>query len=490
MKFDVFCGPSYRSQAITADAERCMNWYPEIMESPGAKSKVTLYPTPGINPVVTLPDFPVRGMFNEHTYSGGGGTEYIWVVSGSTIYAINITGTYGVQGLVTTSTQPAQFASSGATGGQLMILSGGTASIIDLVTTGTVAGTVSLSAQTCGYLSNRFLALDSATGTLKMSDILDGLTWSAGNFVKRSAAGDPWQAMAVAHGQIWLFGAKTGEVWYDAGLSPQPFQMVPNSLFQSGIAAIYSVAEVANSLMWLGANANGNAIVWREQGYVPQRVSTHPVELAIQGYSTISDAVAYAYQDQGHSFYVLNFPAAGHTWVYDETTGLWHERGYWNSNTMAYESLRYHTSAFAFGNYGGLGGHFVGDRITGNIYQIGPLAQADVNITTGPRRERISPVISDENKTLFHSQLVVDLQPGLQGFNVADPQAMLQWSDDSGQTWSNEHWASAGPVGQYAKRIVWRRLGRSRNRVYKLVADDAYPWRIVNAYVEAEEGTS
>ena len=108
------------------------------------------------------------------------------------------------------------------------------------------------------------------------------------------------------------------------------------------------------------------------------------------------------------------------------------------------------------------------------------------------RRLRISPVLSDENKWLFHSQLNLDIQPGLgtatgQG---QTPQAMLQWSNDGGQTWGNEHWRSAGAQGAFSTRIIWRKLGRARNRVYQLVATDPIPWRLVNAYVELEEGTS
>jgi hypothetical protein len=475
----VFVGPSYRSQAITADAERTVNWYPEVLESAGAKTPAALYPTPGVQLLFTLADFPVRGMVQENIYAGGTATSYIWIVSGATLYQ----GTTA-RGLVTGNTGPSTFTSSGATGLQLMNLSGGVATIVDL-TTGLITGTVSLSSQTCGYLSNRFLALNAATGALGMSNILDGMTWDAGNVVKRSAAGDPWQAMAVFNSQIWLLGAKTGEAWYDAGTSPQPFQMVPNSLFHMGISAIYSLCICADGLMWLGANESGQAIIWRATNYLPQRISNHYVERKIQSYATISDAVAYAYQEQGHTFYVLNFPTAGATWVWDVLTNVWHERGYWNADTMAYESSRTHTSTFASGV------HYVGDRVTGAVYQ----SSVDLPLDVGNmplRRLRIAPVLSDENQWLFHSQLNLDIQPGLgtatgQGQR---PQAMLQWSNDGGQTWGNEHWRSAGAQGAFSTRIIWRKLGRARNRVYQLVATDPIPWRLVNAYVKLEEGTS
>ena len=166
--------PVIRSQAITADAERTVNWYPEVLESAGAKTQAALYPTPGVQAYTTLTDFPVRGMFQQDTYIAGVPNSLVWVVSGSTLYVVNSSAGNAIIGLVTASSLPATFASSGATGTELMVLSGGTATIVDL-TAGGIGSTSALAAQTCGYLSNRFLALDASTGTLKMSNILDGI---------------------------------------------------------------------------------------------------------------------------------------------------------------------------------------------------------------------------------------------------------------------------------------------------------------------------
>jgi hypothetical protein len=67
-------------------------------------------------------------------------------------------------------------------------------------------------------------------------------------------------------------------------------------------------------------------IVYRANGYTAQRISTHAVEWQIQQYGNLSDAIAYTYQQDGHSFYVLIFPSANTTWVFDVATSLWHER--------------------------------------------------------------------------------------------------------------------------------------------------------------------
>lgn len=50
----------------------------------------------------------------------------------------------------------------------------------------------------------------------------------------------------------------------------------------------------------------------------------------------------------------------------------------------------------------------------------------------------------------------------------------LQWSDDGGHTWSNLHELQGSNIGQYKTRFWWRRLGQSRDRVFRVInSDDA-----------------
>lgn len=59
-----------------------------------------------------------------------------------------------------------------------------------------------------------------------------------------------------------------------------------------------------------------------------------------------------------------------------------------------------------------------------------------------------------------------------------DPQAMLDWSDDDMRTWSNELWRSMGRIGEYKKQVVWRRLGMSRKRNYRITIADSVERKI------------
>ena len=100
------------------------------------------------------------------------------------------------------------------------------------------------------------------------------------------------------------------------------------------------------------------------------------------------------------------------------------------------------------------------------------------------RRESWDPVVVNEREFIQHIRVRVDLETGL--VEDLDPQMILVYSDDGGKTWSQERKRSCGEIGEYSKLVDWWRLGVSRNRIYRLVMSDDYPWRIADAYLEAE----
>jgi hypothetical protein len=113
-------------------------------------------------------------------------------------------------------------------------------------------------------------------------------------------------------------------------------------------------------------------------------------------------------------------------------------------------------------------------------------------LTRTIRRLRQSPHLSDEQQWLHYSRLQLDLEAGkgLTSGQGMDPQLMLQWSDDGGRTWSSEHWVGAGQLGQYKWRAIWRRLGRSRNRVFRVVQSDPTKVAWIDAFMELDRGTN
>jgi hypothetical protein len=354
MEYPGFVGPSYTSQSRIASCDRCVNWYPERLESPVGKTRGALYPAPGFELFATLTDSPVRGLhhINGRTFAVGGGK--LFEISNTGVVTERGSGINNLDGTAAT------LHSNGDAGFQVFVCSGSKGYIYDLqdnTFTQVVDG-----ASFGGFLDGFFLALDPGTSTLKISGLEDGSSWDALEVAQRNAGADKWSAMLVSHREIWLFGNATTEVWYNAGASPFPFEKNPGVFIEHGISAPASAAILDNAPIWLGQNADGGAIVYRANGYTPVRVSTHAIEYALSTYSTLADAEAWTYQDQGHSFYVLTFPTARVTWVYDSVTGMWHERGSWDNGRFIEIPVRCH--AWAFGQ------HLVGGRNTGNVYRM------------------------------------------------------------------------------------------------------------------------
>jgi hypothetical protein len=283
----------------------------------------------------------------------------------------------------------------------------------------------------------------------------------------------------VDHGQAWLFGTNSVEVWYNSGATDFPLQRIDGAFNEIGCAATFSVAKMDNSLFWLGSDRRGKGIVYRANGYSGTRVSTHAVEWQIQQYADISDAVAYTYQQDGHSFYVLSFPTANATWVYDVATQAWHERaGFING---AFTRHRSNCQTY-FNNV-----NAVGDYQNGNIYAFDMDKYSDHDrIQKWLRSWRALPTGQNNLKRTTQHTLQLDCETGvgLENGQGSDPQIMMRWSDDGGHTWSNEHLSSMGKIGEYFKRVFWRRLGMTlklRDRVYEISGTDPVKVSIVGA---------
>jgi hypothetical protein len=312
------------------------------------------------------------------------------------------------------------------------------------------------------------------------STLLDPLSIDPLDFA--SAEGDPDHLVSsiTDHSEVWLFGGNSVEVWYNsaAGGAGFPLSRIQGAFNEIGCAATFSVAKLDNGLFWLGADDRGRGIVYRSQGYTGVRISTHAIEWQIQQYGDISDAIAYTYQQDGHAFYVLTFPTAEATWVFDVAAQAWHERASFSNG----EFSRHRSNCQVSFNQEII----VGDYQNGNLYAFDLDVYSD---GTRPqkwlRSWRALPTGTNTLKRTAQHSLQLDCETGVGGDE--DPQVMLRWSDDGGHTWSNEHWKGMGLVGEYGRRVIWRRLGMTmklRDRVYEISGTDPVKIAIMAAELD------
>lgn len=471
MILPAFVGPAYASQSPVAANEVCINWYPEDMETAGEKAPRVEYPCPGFSTFINLGPDAVRGMFsvNGRTFAVAG--ETLWELD---VY--NVTKTN--RGTVAVDGNPATFASNGDGGFQVFLTSGDHGYCYDL-NTNTLTQVFSSGCAQCAFLDGYFLRLDATEAKLYVSDLENGLVWNPTQVAQRSQAPDRWVSMTVIHGDIWLQGSQTSEVWYNAGTAPFPFAPRPGAFIQQGTCAAFSTSNTS-PLIWLSQNDQGAGMVHLADGYTATRVSTYAVEQAIQQYATLADAIAWTYQQNGHFFYVLTFPSAKATWVYDPGAKVWHQRGYYDRVRGQWDAQRVGCHVNPTSTL-----HLAGSRYDGTVYRMDPTIATDTD-GQGMVRTRRFPGLWDENKNIRYGELRVTMQTGIgvSSGQGSDPQVMLKASNDSGQTWGNQVWASAGAIGATQTRVRFLRQGMGRQRVWELsVSDPVTPWALVSAEV-------
>ena len=457
-----FVGGSYTSRASMLAGERAMNCYPARLQGEAASLALMLAPVPGTVDFATLTDAPIRALWVDEQ------TSRLFAVAGRRLVEVVENGTPTVRGTVLVDTNPASLASNGEN--ELLVVSGTRGDVLNLTTGVFTTGEVS-AVTMAGAIDTFLLGLDGATGTLKISEAGDALTWDPTQVAQRSAAPDPWQAMAVARGEIVLIGASSGEVWYNKGSSPFPFALRAGSVFDIGIAAAWSLTLFGGSVAWVGRHGRTGALgVYWLNGYTPVPISTDAVDWSLlQARETVgmSDAVGWSYGRMGQEFYVLELPKADLTWVYERATGRWHQRGKWDVATGVFGAYRprYHVDAFEFS--------VVGDRAAGRLYKFSETVYTDVGSSV-LRRERRVPLVSTEHRRRYLDYVELECQRGvgLQAGQGSDPQVMLRVSVDGGQTWGTERTRGIGKVGQYGTRVRWPRCGSGLRLGVEIAATD------------------
>lgn len=448
-----------------------VNLFPEIVPEAG-KEPAFLNRAPGLKLLATVGSGPIRGVW---AFSPDDNTAF--VVSGTQLYKINETYTATLIGNVS-GTGPVSMADNGT---QLFIACNGPSYIYNNTTNafGPITDPDFPGAATVCYLDGYFVFNEPNSQKMWITSLFDGTSIDPLEFASAEGSPDGLTAVASNFREVWAFGTNSIEVWYNSGATDFPLQRIQGAFNELGLAAPYSVAKMDNGLFWLGRDRRGQGIVYRANGYLGQRISTHAVEWQIQQYEDMTDAIAYTYQQDGHSFYVLVFPTANATWVYDVSTQAWHERaGFVNGEFTRHRG----NCQMSF-----QGKPVIGDFENGNIYAFDLNNFSDNGSTQKWLRSwRALPTGQNNLKRTSQHSLQLDIESGV-GLNSgqgSDPEVMLRWSDDGGHTWSNEHWSKIGKIGQFYRRVFWRRLGMTlklRDRVYELSGTDPVKINIMGA---------
>lgn len=344
----------------------------------------------------------------------------------------------------------------------------GTGALATLVISGGIITSVAVTTEGQDYVVGDVLSASSGigagTGFVYTVSGIHGGAFDPLDIAAKTGYPDPLVSVIVMHREIWLIGQLTTEIWYDSGAADFPFQTMPGAFVEHGCAAPYSISAQDLSVFWLSQDKQGQTIVLEGSSYQARRISTNAIENEIRGYSNITDAIGYCYQEEGHTFYVLVFPSADVTWVYDKSIELWHQRAWTDGNGYIHR----HRSNCVMNAYSKI---VCGDFENGNLYHW----NLDTYTDDGDPVSRIRSMthLVDNLERISYSQLIADMQVGTDdgsdGLNQENPPVVnLRWSDDRGVTYGNFVVQSIGATGQYLTSVQFQRLGIARDRVFEL----------------------
>lgn len=472
-------GGQYIGRSTDVDAQECINLYPVLNKSGG--KVLSLQPVPGLK---TWKDTGVEKE-TRATYKFSATVMYSLI--GDTVYKFDTDGGYTtLSATLNNDAGPVQIVDNGV---QIMILdlTDGEGYVIELDVLTKISDVDFPTASSLTYQDG--YAIVSERGTKKFAistlDTESAAAYEASDFTrwdtleKATVTGlsDNLSAIFSDHDELWGFGSEQVGFFYNSANVDFPFTKTEHPFQEVGLGGTPScIVKLDNSIFWIDAWNN----VRKADGYTPVIISTPEISYNIEQFSRISDAIAFGYQTEGQAFYIITFPDADKTYCYDVLTQIWHLRssglsgGRWRANCYV-----------KFG-----GKHLVGDYQSGIIYEMDHDLFTDAGKTF--KATRTTRHTEAQRRRIIYHRLELHMKSGVG--NVVDPgedpQIMLKWSDDGGHTWSGEKWKSMGKIGKFKERVVWRKLGKSRDRIFKFEITDPVDRVLISLWADVTIGNN
>lgn len=462
MKYE-FAAPSSRDpDNLYASSSRLLNLYREPVGN-----RVMVKPVLGTVLFSSLPGVFCRAMATVN------GTLY--AVHGGTLYSIGASGVAVALGAIP---DDANTTISG-NNGKVTIVAGSNYYLWDGAT---------LTEPTTGAFSNfgsvvffkQLTVLSEKNGRrVQWSNPADPATLGGLDFATAESTDDDILRVLPIGGGLSVFKTNSIETW--ASYSDGSIGAVPGQSTQRGLKAFGLLTAVPDGAFYVGSD---NVAYIASVGG-SQRASTPAVETSIK---TEAPTGAIYYEDEGHKFCALLFddrPA----WVYDIATGEWHERA--EGNTLEPWSVQACASAYGefivctksgalskLARVGSDNGQAMIKRAVGITFG-GELDQFRVHEFALPVKVGVyadladpSPIIVDTLVTLLDESDAVVTMLDDEGAEVVlfdgvetrrpflEEMIELRTSNTDGLTWSDPIPMGLGTLGDYRRRVAWRRLGQ------------------------------
>ena len=313
-------------------------------------------------------------------------------------------------------------------------------------------------ADTVAYMDGYFIFNRSGTGQFFISRLysteLDPIDWASAE-----SAPDDTVGVAVANRQLWLFGEKSTEVWYDSGDPDFPFTRINGAVTDIGCADSKTIAQIRDGIFFVGRDFK----VYLTSGYTPRVISTPAVNKILEE-SEPKKISAFTFYNNTHWFYALTIDDE-YTFVYDIDSKQWHTRVSCDYNRWFINgTLNRHGDNNLLG--------FSGKK----FYELSTKIFTEDG--TPIRREAITLPLNDTVNRFLLTEVQLDMDVALN----LNAEVTLQISRDGGRSWGNNNYAYTGKIADREKRVRWLRLGQARDCILKIVITAPIPIRILGLY--------
>lgn len=392
-----------------------------VEKTPSSRTQLVFLPRPALERYQEMGSGPIRGMFGAPGALGGS----LFAVSGDGLYK---------DGALLGSIPGSDRVSMASSSSQLLVANDAALYLTDGATVSTVAFPDDAGVSSVAYIDGYFLAARTGTQRFYWSTILDGSAWDALDYASAERQPDNLVAITVVNDRIFLFGEIGIEPWVTTGNGDTPFQRIEGQYYNKGCKSRDTIALLDNTVFFVGHDNVAYRIDDR-----PVRISDNGIEEAIQN-STPEQLRAWAWPWNGNIFYSLS--TAYGTFAYNPATDKWTEM-----SSYGRDIWRAHIGVFLNGEV------YAGDDEEGVIWRL----QDDVYTDDGVNIERRWTVLIGTPGYL--DNIMIDANPGQTLDPLASPICECRISRDAGQTFSDYRQAGIGRLGQYRKRIVFRRWG-------------------------------
>lgn len=434
-------GPSSGSAVVQVNPQKTINLYTKL-EGPGAVSPITLRRTPGL----TLIDNTETGGAGRSNGVRWNGKDYF--VIGGRLVSIDDNDVLTAEGILLTTSGRVSIARGRS---YLLIVDGTYGYAWDgaTFTSNIRSSDADFPANPTHaiYMDGYFLVNDAGTDNFYRSDSEDPTSWDPLLFEVASASPDDILGLAEYDRDIYACGEDTIQRYFNQGGAGFNFAPYPNTI-QLGLVAPYSLVSGPNGVTGLMQAESGGLGVYTLSGgqAIPESTADDAEEM--QGLSGKSDAIGSLYTLNDITFYVLTFPGADVTKVF-----------------QLGRQLSHHQKSYGIGRWRVSGLGYSGSRILAVDYNSDNVYVLDKDAYT----ENGSALICERYTQIVHNrglpfvcpryEVLVQAGVGLISGQGSDPQLQLALSRDGGQTYTVHRSKGIGGIGQYQQQAVWRQLG-------------------------------